>query len=135
METRYRKSPRTQARLQEGEWTQADSAENRLFDACCEVLEAAQELERRAADPESAGAAVAAMGCLSAALESLAGSAGSLRETVIRTDAIRPHGRRKAVAQRLEEARAGLRRAAAACGPAGSWRPRDAPRAREAWRL
>jgi hypothetical protein len=135
MKTRHRLSLQPQGRLREPEWNAADQAENRLFDACCEVLEAAHELQGQAEDNQSAGAAVAAMGCLSAALEALAASAGSMRDGVIGTDAIRPHERRKAVAQRLEEARAGLRRAAAACGPAGSWRPRDAPRAREAWRL
>jgi hypothetical protein len=59
---------------------------------------------------------IAATGCLSAALESLAGSAGSMRELVVGSEAIAPPGRRKAAAQRLEEVRASLRRAARACG-------------------
>jgi hypothetical protein len=136
MQTGYRKSLRPgNGRFRDREWIRTDEAENRLFDACCEVLEAAQELQQRAEDPASAGAAVAAMGCLAPALESLAASAGSLRDVVIGTGAIQPHERRKAVAQRLEEARAGLRRAAAACGPAGSWRPRGATRSRDGWRF
>jgi hypothetical protein len=85
-----------------------------LFDACCDVLEAARELERHASAPASVGAVMASIGCLSAALETLAGSAGQMREVVIASE---PAGQRKAVAQRLEEARASLRRAAGACRP------------------
>jgi hypothetical protein len=122
-------------REREREWTGPDEAENRLFDACCEVVEAAQELQRRAGDRQAAGAAMAAIGCLSAALESLAGSAGSMRDVVIGTEAIQPGERRKAVAQRLEEARASLRRAAAACGLEGAHGRRGSHEAGEAWRF
>jgi hypothetical protein len=135
VETIQRKSLRTRRRVRERDWTGPDEAENRLFDACCEVVEAAQELQRRAGDRQSAGAAMAAIGCLSAALDSLAASAGSMRDVVIASDAIRPGERRKAVAQRLEEARASLRRAAAACGPEGARGPRSAHEVRDAWRF
>src|SRR5690242_12446376 len=100
METRYRKPLLPRGRAREPESSAADEAENRLFDACCDVVEAAQELQRRSADRGSAGAALAAIGCLSAALDSLAISAGSMRDVVIGTDAVRPAERRKAVAQR-----------------------------------
>jgi hypothetical protein len=122
-------------RIREREWAAPDEAENRLFDACCEVVEAAQELQRRAADRQAAGAAMAAIGCLSAALDSLAGSAGSMRDVVIASEAIQPVERRKAVAQRLEEARASLRRAAAACGPEGARGRKGSHEAGEAWRF
>jgi hypothetical protein len=135
VKTLDRNSPSARRRVRGREWTSRDEAENRLFDACCELVEAAQELQRRAGDRESAGATVAAIGCLSAALDSLAGSAGSLRDVVIASDAIRPVERRKAVAQRLEEARASLRRAAAACGPEGAHGRRGSQEAGEAWRF
>jgi hypothetical protein len=122
-------------REREREWSGPDEAENRLFDACCEVVEAAQELQRRAGDRQSAGATMATIGCLSAALDSLAGSAGSMRDVVIGTEAIRPVERRKAVAQRLEEARASLRRAAAACGPDGAGGPHARHAPRGTWRF
>ena len=55
-----------------GDWSSPSSAESRYFDACCEVLESARELERFAASPLGPGATAASLGCLSAALDSLA---------------------------------------------------------------
>ena len=108
--------PRPKARGRECAATR-DVAENRLFDACCDMLEAAQELEQRASDPASAGAVTASIGCLSATLERLAYSAGSMRLVVISSELVQPSSRRKVLAQRLENARASLRRAAFACRP------------------
>jgi hypothetical protein len=122
-------------REREREWTGPDEAENRMFDACCEVVEAAQELQRRAGDRQSAGAVMAAIGCLSAALDSLAGATGSMRDAAIGSDVIQPVERRKAVAKRLEEARASLRRAAAACGPEGARGSASGGEAEDAWRF
>jgi hypothetical protein len=127
-----------QARHAAGErtWSSPDEAENALFDACCEVLEAAQHFERQSRIPASAGAAMAVSGCLAAALEALAGSTGSMREVVMATETIRPPERRKAVALRLEETRAALRRAANACGPEGRLRGLTGSAAQEdVWRL
>lgn len=81
------------------------------------MLEAAQELGRRAEAPASAGAVMASIGCLSAALETLASSAGSVRDVVISSESIQGTEQRKLVAQRLENTRASLRRAAMACKP------------------
>jgi hypothetical protein len=58
--------------IQAGGWTPESRAENELFDACCEVLEAARRLERATADPAAGRAALASTGCLGAAFESLA---------------------------------------------------------------
>lgn len=119
MKATYRKPIPARRPARDRTWSSRGEAENALFDACCDVLQAAQHLERRAQVPASAGAAMAVSGCLSAALAALAASTGSMRKAVLASEAIRPPERRKAVAQRLEETRAGLCRAANACGPPG----------------
>lgn len=47
---------------------------NALYDACCELLDAAQALERSAGVPGSGPGTAAALGCLEASLDALSRS-------------------------------------------------------------
>lgn len=97
-------------------WQPQDIAENRLFDACCEVLESARGLEQMAGAPKSARATMPSVGCLSAALESLANASLMMRQAA--TDAHSPAREQLEggdVGERLLAASLNLRLAARAC--------------------
>jgi hypothetical protein len=60
--------------------------ENELFDAACELLEATRRLNAAARDPRCARALPATLGCLSSALDSLAGTCMDVRTHALPAD-------------------------------------------------
>jgi hypothetical protein len=106
-------------------------AENELYDLGCDLVAAAEGISKRAADPCAARAVPALLGCLEAALAELSGACGALQDVNAESS---PHGRRPAVAERLDRGYANLivalQDARDASRAARSLAARDAPAVR-----
>jgi hypothetical protein len=63
-------------------WQPDAGLDHRLFSSCCELLEAARQLERDASARRSEGASAATLGCLGDAFESLANTSLMLRDGI-----------------------------------------------------
>jgi hypothetical protein len=76
-------------------------ADNELYDFGCNLVDAASEICRAAADPDAAPAVPALLGCIEAALYELSCASAALQANAEPPE-IRPDARSRAVAARLE---------------------------------
>ena len=83
-------------------------ADNELYDFGCNLVDAAAEICRAAADPEAAPAVPALLGCIEAALYELSCASAALEQANTRRPEIRVDARSRAVAARLERGYANL---------------------------
>ena len=107
---------RNRVRLERaGAWRAQSSAENQLFDACCDVLESARRLERAAGVPGSSGAILPAAGCLSAAFEALANAGLMMGSATTEAGPSAAEARHSELRARLLGATVNLQLASRAC--------------------
>jgi hypothetical protein len=77
-------------------------ADNELYDFGCNLVDAAAEICRAAADPEAAPAIPALLGCIEAALYELSCASAALQQAGAERPELRVDARSRAVAARLE---------------------------------
>jgi hypothetical protein len=77
-------------------------ADNELYDFGCNLLDAAAEICRAAANPEAAPAVPALLGCVEAALYELSCASAALQQANAQRPELRGDARSRAIAARLE---------------------------------